>query len=169
MLYKKLDINCSHLDILKLKGDKKNSYGATFLEYNILDWRYLKNFVHGNFKLKIIPDRVNITDIVDNGAAVHTDHWSVALNFYLTTTGDTTKYFKVKGADGTQVREIKVYDQKDLEEIDSFVADTGDCYLIDTHTPHSVLHESERKIRTILRFAWFNRTIDEIADSIKIL
>lgn len=52
MLYKKLDINCSHLDISKLKGDKKNSYGPTFLEYNILDWNYLKYFVVNNFRIK---------------------------------------------------------------------------------------------------------------------
>jgi hypothetical protein len=168
MLYKKLDINCSHLEISKLKGNKKNNYGPTFLEYDILDWNYLKDFVVKNFILKIRPDRINVTDIVDHGADVHTDHWPVALNFYLTTTGDTTKYFKVKGVNGTQVREVKVYNLEDLEEVDSFVANTGDCYLIDTHSPHSVLHEGERKIRTILRFTWFNKTIDEIADSIKI-
>jgi hypothetical protein len=67
------------------------------------------------------------------------------INFYIKSDGCTTQFYDFKpSADKSRVdTKGYVYDIKDLCEADSFVADDGDAYLLDTTKVHAVWDMAE--------------------------
>ena len=169
-MYKKLNLDFSELDLLLIKGNPNNSYGKTFIEHPVKHLEYVLNIIRSKIKFNIRPNRINITDIVFPGADPHCDHWPVALNYYFDADGhDTTYFYKLKNENEYQHREVKIYNKNDLQIIDSFVANRGDCYLLNTHIPHAVYMATENPNRTMLRFTWFDKTFDDVLNSIEII
>jgi hypothetical protein len=169
-MYKKLNVDLGEIDFSRIKGNLNNMFGKNFIEYSINDIDYLEEVLSKKISFRVKPDRVNITDILNPGAAPHTDFWPVSLNYYVSYTDSKDITLFYKKTVGQQVREICMYDPKTLSPIGFFKAKQGDCILLNTHIPHSVkMAETNKEPRTILRFTWFDKTFDEILESIKIL
>lgn len=169
-MYKKLDLDFGAIDLSLIKGDPNNSYGKTFIEHPVKHLEYVLDIIRPKIKFNIRPNRINITDIISPGADPHCDHWPVALNYYFDADGnDTTYFYKLKNENEYQHREVKIYNKNDLQVVDSFIANRGDCYLLNTHAPHAVYMATENSVRTMLRFTWFNQTFDDVLNSIEII
>ena len=166
-MFRKLDIDLREIDLSLIKGQANNSYGSTFIEHPVKNLDHVLEILKTKVKFKIRPSRVNVTDILSPGADPHIDHWPVALNYYFTAGNDITKFYKHSSVHAH--REIGLFDKNKLELQATFVANQGDCILLNTHVPHSVSMAESSPPRTILRFIWFDRTYDEILESIQIL
>ena len=175
-MFFKLNVNLPNLDLARLQGPNSPRHDnnmLNFREYNILDGEYLLNQFKDIISIGILPDRANITIIKKNGAInPHVDVWSTALNFYLDVKGNeiTTFYHNptshkitVNGVQG-----LYVYDIDQLVEAGTFTAKVNDCYLLNTHQPHTVSNNNNGS-RTILRLIWFTHDFETVLNSIKIL
>jgi len=98
------------------------------LVYSVIPEQYRKNFY-----LALMEVNTFIPPHIDTGVMS-------TINFYIKADGCTTQFYDFKdGADKSRVdTKGYVYDIKDLEERDSFVAGDGDAYLLDTTQIHAV-------------------------------
>jgi len=175
-MFYKLNLNLPNLDIAKLQGNKLTEWDDNipdFREYDILDIDYFLNQFKDIISIDILPNRANITIIEKNGAIKpHTDVWSTALNFYLDVKGNeiTTFYHNLTGhkilVDDAQG--LFVYNIDQLVEAGTFTAKVNDCYLLNTHQPHTVSNNNNGS-RTILRLMWSKHDFHAVLNSIKIL
>ena len=148
-MYKKLDISFSELDFLKLKG--VNSFDLPkFKEFAILDTDYLFDTLSKQVQFTVTP-HVNITEIIYPGAGPHTDTWQSAINFYFDIGDDETFFWKEINPSRLE-KGLIIYDPMNLEQIGSFKANKGDCYLLDVgNSIHSVKMNTPNITRRILR------------------
>ena len=58
---------------------------------------------------------------------------------------------------------------QNLKNVGSFTANTGDCYLLDVGSIHSVKMNTPNTKRQILRLSWYKYNFNQILDSFKIL
>ena len=80
----------------------------------------------------------------------HIDSFRVCtINYYLKANGETTKYYKYK-PNGS------------INEVDSFCARTGDCWILDTTIPHSV-ELIPGKTRSVLGVSFLNTSFEAVA------
>lgn len=80
----------------------------------------------------------------------HIDSFRVCtINYYLKANGETTKYYNYK-PNGS------------IEEVDSFCAKTGDCWILDTTIPHSV-ELIPGKTRSVLGVSFLNTPFNKVA------
>jgi len=167
-MYKKLDISLSELDVVKLKGDSPFGY-PTFREFSILDTDYLFDTLSKQVQFDVMP-KVNITEIKYPGATPHTDTWPTAINFYFDIGDDETFFWKEITAPLNNKDGLTFYDPKNLEQIGSFKANKGDCYLLDVgNSIHSVKMHTPNTTRRILRLFWQELSFDQVLQSLKFI
>lgn len=119
----------------------------TELVYSVIPESYRKDFY-----LALMEVNTFIPPHVDTGVLS-------TINFYIKSDGCTTQFYDFKPtADKSQVdTKGYVYDIKDLDEVDAFVAQDGDAFLLDTTKVHAVwdMGEEVRPIQMglVYRFA----------------
>lgn len=78
---------------------------------------------------------------------------SCGINIYLEANGETTHYYNWDA------------DTKALEEEERFIAETGDCWLMDTSVPHSVSLVTDRQ-RSMLTYSFVKAPYQKIKEAI---
>lgn len=171
-MYKKLNTNVTNLDLNNLKGTMRPFIHDTFWEFEIKDLNYLKTALGEQLTFLIPPDRINVTEILSPGAAPHVDAWSVGLNYYFDAGDEITYYYDeyTPMAQKSKFTDYKIsaFDPDNLKIVDSFTANKGDWYLLNTKKIHSVDVSKQSRVRTMLRFIWWNADFQDVCDSIKI-
>jgi hypothetical protein len=133
--------------------DEYISYGKT-INGHFKGIRYLKSSIKNlNEILEIIPTE-NRKDFsvslmkVTAQVPPHTDSQSATvINLYIKAQDDITQFYspKVKNPTVYQIPNQTngvMFDIKDLEPTDQFVANSGDIYVLDVTKPHSVISRS---------------------------
>jgi hypothetical protein len=174
-MFKKLNVTLSELDTDRLKNNSIFSK-PTFKEFSINDRDYLFSILDNQFQFNISPHAVNITEISYPGIKPHTDSWPVAINIYFDVGSDETCFWKnvsLKESSPVDSRPgaaglIKSYNAGDLQKVGSFIANKGDCYLLDIKKIHSIEMSVPNTTRKILRLCWQKYSFDEILESIKL-
>lgn len=167
-MFKKLNLSLTNIDLNELVGDHRSGY-PRFDEYKIKNKDYLNSLIKDKIEFTIPPYGANITKISAPGAGSHTDYWTTALNVYLSAGNDKT-YFWENNESATFIEEKgPSYFARKMKPIGSFVAKTGDLYLLNTHVVHSVKMKKTSDPRYILRFIWVTEPFDNVANSIRIL
>jgi hypothetical protein len=166
--FQKINVSLLNLDILAFKGPKLFN-SPTFVEYIILNRIRLNELISSRIEFGIMPDFVNITEIIYPGSAPHTDTLPTALNFYLDAAEDETIFWEQKNS--SMISEhggLRGYDINKLIKTESFIAKKDDCFMMNTSIIHSVNMNTVGSKRIILRFMWAKNSFEEILDSIKI-
>jgi hypothetical protein len=160
------------MELDKIRGVYRVGYGGTFREFTIKDLTYVIDCIKSKISFDIRPSRVNITDIHAPGVAIHTDRYPAALNLYFDAAGgdDITTFYDASNSTPVNVGwDVQKYDESNLAPIGTFVANKGDCYLLNTSIPHGVTLVTPCTVRTILRFVWLENSYNEVLNSIKII
>lgn len=166
--FQKINVSLSGLDILPFKGPKTFN-NPTFVEYAILNRLELIKMIWSRVQFNIMPEMVNITEIVYPGSAPHTDTFPTALNFYLDANEDETFFWDEIDPITTKRTGLIGYDIDKLIKTDSFIAKKDDCFMLNTSKIHSVNMRETESRRIILRFIWRKHSFEEILNSIKIM
>ena len=170
-MFQKLNINLPHIDLKRLQGQNTAEIG-TFMQYEIADVEYLYS-LFDDIVLGIKPDMVNITVITGNGPYLvqpHTDVWPTALNYYINADTEITTFYdnptdhKIK----SHIPGLYGYREEKLVARETFCANTGDCYLLNTHRPHSVSRINADSSRTLLRLIWSDHLFESVLESISL-
>lgn len=128
-------------------------------EYTFGIWGVKENKVLADTLLQVLPTRYRDDFVIQcaralKGTMPHVDPGRLAtINFYVTTGNCTTKFFKFKdpGVTPSKWRESNVaLLLKDLELVESFVAQPGDAYILDVTIPHSVVAPTPDADRTMV-------------------
>jgi hypothetical protein len=102
--------------------------------------------------------------------APHRDHnTTAALNFYISAKEDRTVFYKPND-DATSIsyrdkEEANLYKLDQLTEIDSFVANINDVYLLDVSNVHSVFKTTQEP-RMFISYLWNHISYEEVLDNI---
>jgi hypothetical protein len=158
-----------------LKGnDLKSSYdsGTVRLEYyNISSTDYFKS-IHVRKLFTIRPDRVRFSSITGQGFLLpHRDHDAdVVLNYYISANSDTTIFYKEK-ENSTPFKykdkdKANIYSLDDTIEINRFVSNSGEAYLLNVSEIHAVEKVSQEP-RLFISYIWKGFTYDEILKNIE--
>ena len=163
--FQKIDVSLAGLDILSLKGHKIFN-NPTFKEYAVTNRIALLRMVWPRIQFSIIPDLINITEILYPGSAPHTDTFPTALNFYLDANEDETILWDEINPTIRKGNGIVGYDINNLIKTDSFVAKKDDCFMLNASKVHSVNMNEIGSKRIILRFIWMRHSFEEILNTI---
>ena len=175
MNYSKICNLSLDLDLSSLKGKEVNSYvglGDGMLRY-YLSADYTEIFSKFPQFTKIQPKIRLIAEIDGSGSiGPHVDHGpNVVLNWYFKSNQATTLFYRKKEdsvpfkAEGEDTANL--YNNSDIELIDSFTAKDGDVYLLDVSKVHAVSSPKPGN-RLFLSYSWENYTFDEILESIRL-
>ena len=162
-MFKKLNLKLPEIDIYRLKGEKTSpDFWGSYKEHSILDSTYLNEILSTRIELGILPDAIHLSTYYHIDP--HVDNCETAMNYYLCTNSGTTYMYEfkehIKNRNFPYLIPISF-----LNEIDNFVAETGDCYIMNTNIPHSVSGVGDR---ISLRFMWTHVPFNEVVSSIKI-
>ena len=168
-MFKKLNLSLSEIDIANIKGDSEYD-SSTFKQFSITDKHYLIDLLSSKIRFAVLPHEVNITEILHPGVSPHADSWPTAMNFYFNATDDETCFWKeINPTDITTKTGPTQFDNiKNLKNVGSFRANTGDCYLLDVGSIHSVKMNVPNTKRQILRLSWYKFNFNQILHSFKI-
>lgn len=181
MYYKKLDFNLSEIDISRIKGDYFEGYGSTFTSYFIKDLDYFNSLTESKIKFKIPPVIKCFTEISEDGTGAHTDHHSVALNYYIEPAHSLTIFWTLKQDDNgdivhkiledgsLQTNAVRSYQFQNLNFEKSFKAKSHEAFLLDIKQIHSVAKVDTYKTRSMLSWRWQFQDFETILQSIEIL
>jgi hypothetical protein len=169
-MFKKLNISFSELEYAKLKGELAVKY-TTLSEFLILDKDYLFDILNKKIKFSIRPN-AKIGEIVYPGTNPHIDKCTTSINFYFDAENDETSFWKEIVTPTDYVLNesgLKSYIGVPLEKTSSFIATTGDCYLMDAKAIHSAKISKMDTTRKILRLYWNDLSFDQVLQSIEII
>lgn len=168
-MFTKLNINFDVESILAFKSEMPNNkYTERFIEYKVTDLSALLDIIHKKIKFTIAPNSILFTDIIGPGVPAHCDRWVTAMNIYLNAGKNDTTTFYNHDSSGVQVRQVKVFSPDKLIYNSSFVAEQGQCWLLNTHMPHDVKIEQAGFRRSMLRITWENVDFHTVLNSINI-
>jgi hypothetical protein len=167
-MFEKLKLSLSEIDFEKLKGNKILD-NPTFKEFSLADRKYFFDIISNKVKFDILPHIINVTEIIYPGSKPHTDTWPTAVNIYFDTANAETSFWKEINSTPNSMRGIVSFDVSNLEKTSTFVAQKGDCYLLNVGRIHSVDMINSNSTRKIIRLGWFKYSFDEILNSIKII
>ena len=175
-MFHKFNLTIPELDIARLKGSKFGTLDnlfPEFIESEVNDPQYFLDACKDVINFNIKPDNMNITVIKKFGANIpHTDVWPVAFNFYIhANNNDITTFYNNPSNHRVVIEEVPGLYEYDINKLiisDSFCAKTNDCYLLNTHRPHSVSNFNNES-RTLLRLMWYDYSYDTVLNSIQIL
>ena len=167
-MFQKINLSLEDLDYFKLKGKIVFDL-PTFKEYSIKDLDYLNETLYKKVKFTNKPF-ANITEILYPGASPHTDKWPTAINFYFDIGDDETFFWKEHQPTISFKKKLTIYNKDTLDQVSSFKANKGDCYLINVgQCIHSVKMYAPNTTRKILRLFWFNRSFDQVLNDLNTL
>lgn len=181
-MYKKIPLYLPDLDLSKIQGPYQEGYGAFFHSFNILDYNYVHDLVGQQIKFHIPPSNFSFTTVIFRGVPdAHTDASMTALNYYITSSQAITRFYQAVDPNlktmvpqrlgvgvGMDQRTFS-YRPDNLIEIDTFVANDHEAYLLNVHTIHKVTKSVHTPHRTMLRWLWYDVPFDQVLDSIEIL
>lgn len=113
------------------------------------------------------PDSVRWVEIDGDGiAGPHRDHGLITtLNCYLKTNDEITHFWEPKpGVLGTKYEASvseNLYKTADLEKISSFIANTGDAFLLNVSKVHSV-ERPNNGLRVFIQLSWNTEPYDKV-------
>jgi hypothetical protein len=170
-LFRQINIDFQDLDFAELQGQQRTNYGGVFKEYNAPTLDLLTDLLKDRVKFHCRPDLINITEIHSPGVAPHVDQWTTALNFYFDAQGGDSTVFYHEPKEHIKYRgtSYKAFDRQDLKFDRSFIVLKGQCWLLNTSIPHSVVVRQQKTKRSMLRLAWYKGSFEEIYSSIELL
>jgi hypothetical protein len=166
-MFKKLNLSLPEIDFEKLKGNRILD-NPTFKEFSLSDRKYFIDLISNKVQFDIPPHLINVTEIIYPGSRPHTDTWPTAINFYFDTDNAETSFWKEINPSNS-VKGLAAYDISKLQKTSTFVAQKGDCYLLNVSKIHSVNMINTNDTRKIIRLGWFKYSFDEILNSVKII
>lgn len=173
-MFSKLEVTYDINSLEKFRGEVSASYSNYFIEYRANNYNGLLETLTEKISFGQTPSNILFTTIQGTGTYVHCDVWATSLNIYLSAmNGDTTRYYHDTDefvwetkAGGSKVR---IFTNPDNMQVsDTFVAEKGDCYLLNTHVPHDVKLKQKNIPRKMLRIIWHNVPYDQIKNSMVI-
>jgi hypothetical protein len=169
-MFQKLNLSLSEIDIANIKGASEYD-SPTFKQFSISDKQYLIDLLSSKIRFAVPPHEANITEILYPGVRPHTDSWPTAINFYLNSSNDETCFWEeINSTDVTKKTGPTPFNNfENLKNIGSFTANTGDCYLLNVGSIHSVKMNIPNTKRQILRLSWYKFNFNQILHSFKIL
>ena len=172
-MFEKLNVEYDLNLIESFKGEVAASYNNHFVEYQITDYDELLSVLMEKLEFTILPSKMRFTTIRSLGTLVHCDAWQASINIYLSVNeGDVTHYYKDTNdfvlEEKQGGKKVKIFNSKSMVIDRTFVADKGDCYLLNTQIPHDVRWRPDGTSgdRDMLRIIWDNNSYDEIRRSI---
>jgi len=170
-MFKKLNLPLLDLTLEDLTLTQGYVNTPNFNEFKIQNQDLLNKRLGQVLQFLLPPDEVNITTITYPGTRAHRDGWPTALNFYLTAGTERTWIWRIRdgvmpSTPANASKYVSVFEYKDLEQVDSYVAQQHDFYLLSTNTIHSVWKDQGSAPRHILRFAWREAEFDQVLASI---
>jgi hypothetical protein len=169
-MFKKLNIQLN-IDLKRLRGKLIGvSAGAGyFIEYEIADQSYLHELLANTVEFQIPPDQFLITKIsFGGGLTPHRDNWDTALNYYIHAEDEVTTFYRNLSENNNLSVGLTHYDLTQLAPISNFIANTNDCYLLNTAVPHNVSYNVKNSSRTFLRIIWNKVPFEEVLKSIRL-
>ena len=148
----------------------------------VLQYRAIENIdyvwsLHTRKFCKIDPTYIIYASITGNPSSEnpgligpHIDHGPrVALNYYLEAETDITYFFKnsknISGKVYPGKEEANVFDEKDLEPVGNFVANSRETFLLNVSQIHCVRKLTDIK-RSFISYSWHHNTYQEILDNL---
>jgi len=160
-------------DWYKFKGSELvTSYesGTVFLEYHNTTSLFKNQHVRNPFKIQ--PTSVVFAEMKGKGMLLpHRDHGvKTGLNYYISADQDITSFYKTKnnevlGFNYPGQSTSNIYNQDDVVEIDRFVANSNEAYLLDISQIHSVERISSNS-RIFIGYQWADHAYEEVLDSL---
>lgn len=147
-------------------GDLVVSYG----KFAKLSYYTVKNSELDVSVFKYKP-AVRYCELIGNGLLrPHIDHKiSCCVNYYIESNNCTTTFYKKQKSSIPSVcygeYTANLYNVEELIELDSFIAKDGECYLLNVSEIHSVTIP-KFGVRKFLTFNWFDRSYEEIKESL---
>lgn len=144
-------------------------------KYTFSIWDVKEQAELGAVIMNVIPERYQKDFVIQcsrapNGVMPHVDPGrNTTINFYVTTSNCVTKFFKFKTPADQREQWKKSREAlllKDLEFVESFVAQPGDAYLLDISTPHSVVATKPNSNRTMVCLS-STHTFSEVLEMLK--
>ena len=167
-MFKKLNISLSESDIVKIQSISKNCKLPSHWETEIRE--ELFNVLGSKIQFAIPPEIITSTEIAYPGAIPHTDAWNASISLYLEADNDETCFWEEIVATKSLKLEARAFkDMSNLKKTGFFIAQRGDCYLIDVNSIHSINMQVPNSTRKLLRLGWYNYSVDQIQSTFKIL
>ncbi len=164
-------LQIKHLDNLLFCGRKrlaeyKNDITSVNLSYFNLDNLEIFKKMHKKRIFSIMPSRVRF-GILKGGPGFllpHTDHNARAiLNYYISAGNDITRFHEFK-EQPKETREVYPLDM--VEEKDSFIANSGETFLLNSEKLHSVERMGGPE-RLFITYIWEHHSYEEILENIR--
>jgi len=144
----------------------------TYLSYCLLTNIGEFMSVHTREFCKIPPSIALYSQLTGQGLhGAHIDHGpKCALNYYISAGIDETIFYKKKTNDVKSMlypgkTQANGYDVKDLDEVDKFVANSNEAYLLNVSEIHSV-NKITNNTRTFIAYLWYNHTYEEVLENL---
>jgi hypothetical protein len=149
-MFQKLNLTLPALDISKLMG---SSYFSTddsiYKEFDIPNMSYVRELFRDKVKFDIMPYQAHLLATTGD-VPPHLDTPKCKINYYIEVNNEVTFFYKWKDESFVDNTVFKVFPKEHLDIVDSFVAQQGDCYFLNTHVPHSVKVSPETNPRLVL-------------------
>jgi len=179
-MYKKLEqnfINPNFTDWASLKSDINT---ATFLgkdKKSALEYfmpsdadKLLKIYTRRFCK---IPPTVTLYSTITGSGSIgpHIDHGPLAgLNFYVSAGVDETVFYKKKNKDAAGLQypgreQSNIFSPDDIDEVDKFVANSNEAYLLDVSKIHSV-RKLTNEPRIFIAHLWYEHSYEEVLENL---
>tara|TARA_R100000742_G_C4243420_1_gene62706 strand:+ start:263 stop:784 length:522 start_codon:yes stop_codon:yes gene_type:complete len=170
MYFKKLD---------SIKNIPSYEIGAREVEYGFSRDNIFKGLWYSGITLKekldIIPKKYAsefFTIFLEANTYIipHTDsNTKAVINFYIETSNCLTQFYEIKeNAKPSQINNQTdgyIYNLKDLIKKESFIAQSGDIYILDVSKVHSVIPLDDKEIhRKAICFATDSLNFDEVVE-----
>jgi hypothetical protein len=143
----------------------------------VLEYRVIENLdyvfsLHTRKFCKIDPTYIIYASITGNPGLIgaHIDHGpKVVLNYYLEAETDITYFFKknknISGKVYPGEEEANVFDIRDLEVAENFIANSGETFLLNVSEIHCV-RKLTNITRSFISYNWHHNTYQEILDNL---
>jgi len=169
--FKKLDFKVRDFDWASIKGNliAEYKYIPNLSYYNITNHQKVQELLPKKL-FQIEPYQLKFVEISGMGILPpHVDYdITCAFNYYFKPSNSIVKFYDRKAnAQVISSDETKshLFEYKDLEPKEKFIADIGDGYLINVSKVHSVVHFNKES-RQFLQIQWETQDFESIANSL---
>lgn len=168
----------NHLPFAKIPIDieftKKSKRGAHVITYGAISYYRVLGLPFPADKLLILrPDAVRYVEITgQNQVNPHIDHSTItSLNCYFEAGGCVTHFWaptlKTMPIKYPGASTANIYKDTDLCHVCSFRAESGDAYLLNTATIHSVARPDTNLDRRFIQLSWTKASFSEVLNRCK--
>jgi hypothetical protein len=170
------NLNLQNYNLSKFKG--QNSFNFLTQDSSIMYYKinniveFTLKYFSGNPIFNISPHLIYYAEVQGPGTVdPHIDHKATTVaNFYFESNDAVTKFYEPKQNSSTikyqgSVQTSNIYKIHDLDEVASFQAKSGESYLLDTSSIHSVISQV-KGCRKFINMQWYNINLQTIKNSI---